>query len=370
MSPKVLSALLLVLLALPEPPAAAAPSYAVTPVAGKYSSAVALNNAGQIAINNHAPDVPYRSGYILGATMVEEVGTLGGTESAIRAMNNKGEAVGSSQTASGANHAFLYSGGRIQDLTVAYGLDSAAGINDRGDISGQVDQRAAVVRAGGTVDVFGPPGSSAGRVNNSGAVVGDHIIEGVGIHAFRYAKGEFTDLGTLGGTLSLASAVNDAGSVVGYSSIAVGQYHAFLYDDGVMTDLVPSTKNSMANDINNHGQIVGTMGERAFLYENGTMSDLNTLIAPDAGVVLVSALDINDRQQILASACDPTGTFCTTAVRLDPIPPIPEPGSIGMLLAGAVMLGMHGLGRGRLGQWCRHLSAMRPPGSAAAGMKR
>lgn len=367
MSPKVLSTLLVVLLTLSQPPAAAgAPGYAVTPVAGKFSSAVALNNVGQIAVNNLASDVPYRSGYIYGAAMVEEVGTLGGTESAIQAMNNKGEAVGHSQTASGANHAFLYSGGRIRDLTVAYGIDSAAGINDRGDIAGQAGERAAVLRADGTVDVFGPPGSGAGSVNKSGAVVGDYIIEDVGIHAFRYAKGEFSDLGTLGGTFSAPTAINDAGSVVGYSSIAVGQYHAFLYDDGVMADLAPSTRNSMANDINNHGQIVGTMDERAFLYANGTMTDLNTLIAPDAGVVLVSALDINDRQQILAYACDPSGTFCYNAVRLDPIPLIPEPSSIGMLLAGAVMLGMHGLARGRLGQWCRHLSATWPRVTTAA----
>lgn len=38
---------------------------------------------------------------------LEEVGTLGGTESAIHAMNNKEEAVGYSQTASGANHALV-----------------------------------------------------------------------------------------------------------------------------------------------------------------------------------------------------------------------------------------------------------------------
>jgi probable HAF family extracellular repeat protein len=323
------------------------PRYNVTTVAGKFSSAVALNDAGQIAVNNLASDVPYRSGDIKGGVMPEEVGTLGGTESAIRALNNRGEAVGSSSTADGANHAFLYWGGRIRDLTVAYGLDRATGINDRGDIVGQTDERAALVSAGGKLDVFGPPGSAAGAVNNRGDVVGHYIIEEVGIHAFRHAAGRFTDLGTIGGTFSTPTAINDAGVIVGDGSIAVGQDHAFLYDDGVIRDLTPLTRNSRANDINNLGQIVGSVDEHAFIYENGTLTDLDTLILPEAGVSLVSALAINDRGQILATACDATRTFCDSAVRLNPIPLIPEPSSFGMLLTGAALSGMHSLGRRR-----------------------
>ncbi len=336
---------LIVLLALPQLARAAAPAYTLTPVAGKYTSAVALNDAGQIAINNLASDVPYRIGSISGATMSESVGTLGGSESFIRGLNSHGEAVGSSQTASGANHAFLYSGGRIQDLTLAYGLSSAVDINDRGDIAGQAGERSAVLRSGGAVEVFGPPGSTAACVNGAGDVAGDFLIEGKGIHAFLYSEGRFMDLGTLGGSFSTATAVNDAGSIVGTGATGSGQSHAFLSNDGVMTDLGPSATSSVANGINNRGQIVGSIDGHAFLYAGGTMTDLNTLIAPDAGFLLVSALAINDRQQILANACDPSGTFCYSAVRLDPISPIPEPTAIRMLLAGALLLGMHGISR-------------------------
>ncbi len=46
-----------------------------------------------------------------------------------------------------------------------------------------------------------------------------------------------TDLGTLGGSNSLAYGVNLAGQVVGYSETAAGEQHAFLWTKGVMTDL-------------------------------------------------------------------------------------------------------------------------------------
>jgi probable HAF family extracellular repeat protein len=347
---------LIALLAWPHLAAQAAPIYAVTPVTGKFTSAVALNDAGQVAVNNHDSNVPFRTGFIIGGGMVESVGTLGGSESAIHGMNNKGEAVGDSQTASGLNHAFLYSGGRIQDLTVVFGIGSAADINDRGDIAGQAGDHGALVRAGGTVGVFGPAGTHAVAINNSGDVVGDYVLEGKGIHAFLYAENKFSDLGTLGGTFSTANSVNDAGTVVGNSSIAVGQDRAFVYSDGVMTELGSPTSASSANGINDLGQIVGTIDNRAFLYANGIMTDLNTLIEPEAGVLLVSALAINNRQQILANACDPSGTFCDSAVRLDPIPLIPEPSSIAMLLAGAVLLGVHRL----RGVYTARLGALRP----------
>src|SRR4051794_30777895 len=45
------------------------------------------------------------------------------------------------------------------------------------------------------------------------------------------------DLGTLGGTSSSAGAMNSSGQVVGQSSTAAGYNHAFLWQNGTMTDL-------------------------------------------------------------------------------------------------------------------------------------
>src|SRR5690242_12965143 len=46
------------------------------------------------------------------------------------------------------------------------------------------------------------------------------------------------DLGTLGGSFSLAGGMNEEGSVVGFSTVAGnGAVHAFLWRSGEMTDL-------------------------------------------------------------------------------------------------------------------------------------
>jgi probable HAF family extracellular repeat protein len=45
------------------------------------------------------------------------------------------------------------------------------------------------------------------------------------------------DLGLLGGSTGTASAINRRGQVVGASDIASGGQHAFLWQNGTMTDL-------------------------------------------------------------------------------------------------------------------------------------
>jgi uncharacterized membrane protein len=44
---------------------------------------------------------------------------------------------------------------------------------------------------------------------------------------------------------------------------------------------------------------------RAFLWENGVMKDLNTLVAPGSASVLTTAQDINERGEITGRAFDP-----------------------------------------------------------------
>lgn len=87
-----------------------------------------------------------------------------------------------------------------------------------------------------------------------------NITTSAKIHAGATHRFFITDLGTLGGTESLAYAVNDLGQVVGLSTTAGDlAEHSFLYSNGRMTDLYPLNSQSIETvgptGINNLGQI-------------------------------------------------------------------------------------------------------------------
>jgi probable HAF family extracellular repeat protein len=80
--------------------------------------------------------------------------------------------------------------------------------------------------------------------------------------AFKSSGGGLTSLGTLGGGASSASAVNANGAIVGWSSLPNGQTTAFLYKNGTMVDLASLVDYNQVNqitpaiDINANGWIL------------------------------------------------------------------------------------------------------------------
>jgi len=162
-------------------------------------------------------------------------------------------------------------------------------------------------------------------------------------HAFLYADGVMTDLGTMAGaSLSEATAINDQGQIAGHGWVQ-GSHHAFIYENGVMKDLgTLGGRRSFAYDINNHGQVVGNSNDPddndyfAYLYDGGVMIDLNTLIDPASGWTLHGANGINDRGQIAAYGC--RNGECG-ALLLD-LAAVPEPGSVALMLAGLGLIGL------------------------------
>jgi probable HAF family extracellular repeat protein len=106
---------------------------------------------------------------------------------------------------------------------------------------------------------------------------------------------------------SYPRAINDAGQVVGSSTYYVNTGYgaavvsrAFFYDGHAMTVLPVPGLQSWASDINDAGQIVGYAGGRAFLFENGTYTDLNALVPPGQPA-LTAAVAINNAGQIVSS---------------------------------------------------------------------
>ncbi len=261
------------------------------------------------------------------------LGTLGGSSSEGTAINSNAQVTGSSDTGTDV-HAFLYSGGVMQDLGTLGGVGKrdpsrpslstygshASGISANGQVTGTAltasSEPHAFLYGGGTmkdIGVLSGGTSSAGfDVNSNGDVTGQSHLGSGQTHAFLYTKGHMLDLGTLGGTRSQGISINDRGQVAGNSNVAGDMsLHAFLYADGVMRDLgTLGGPTSQAGAINNSGQVVGssTTGEtrgRAFIYTDGRMSDLNAFVDSGlGGAVLHNAVTIGDEGTIFAYGCD------------------------------------------------------------------
>jgi probable HAF family extracellular repeat protein len=349
--------------------ASADPRYAVTIVGGAGSHAVDLNNLGQVA--GWASTGSATRGFVYTNGVLTDIGTFGGADSWASSINDLGQVVGNATDASGAFRGFLYSSGAMTPLAGGAGMQAYA-INNGGTIAGSMTvsmgddtyQHAFTLSGARLTDLGTLPYGDASRafaINSSGDVVGAAASTMSGApnwpeDPFVYHNGVMTGLGNLGGPWGAALSVNDRGQVVGYlgadalsNSEDLYPRIAFLYENGQMhmlESLVPD-RSSIASDINNLGQVVGSAGEGpdggfAFLYENGRMTDLNALIDPASGWTIQGAAAINDQQQIAANAC--RAGVCQ-AVRLDLVAAVPEPPVVALLAAGLAL----GLARGTSG---------------------
>jgi probable HAF family extracellular repeat protein len=261
---------------------------------------------------------------------VFDLGTLGGNSARPSDLNDRGQVVGTSSVASGANHAFLWDESGMHDLgTLGHAGSDAARINEAGTIAGTVWTEArqswdgAAERA---ADLFGSrigaiwknglgmvldstqamPPVFVRAMNGVGDVAWTHVDRTDGPFGWLWQNGNWQRLYHDWWT-SYPTAMNDRGDVVGESG-----GHAVLWTDGSMRDLgglAPSY--SAAMDINEGRQVVGSSKDNAGVYhfvlwEGDTIHDLGP--APVRDYQPPPSVVINERGQIAGSA-DGTAYF-------------------------------------------------------------
>jgi len=364
-------------------PAAAASLYSITDLSSlnptatgfdAYSSAYGINNSGQVVGESIVPSTNvFRSNAFRTAPnsaiapVTDNLGTLGGNSSTAYDINDSGQVVGeSNKTIYGSNsRAFLWnSTSGMQDLGTLGGLSSVAyGINNSGQVVGSSETaisnseqvvgefRAFLWDSTTGMQDLGTLGgfeSSAYDINDSGQVVGTAGTIDGDTHAFLYnGRGVLQDLGTLGGSSSVAYGINNSGQVVGTAETGAtytlgdpkggenGRVtHAFLYTgSGSLQDLgTLGGPNSIAYDINDFGQVVGiadsaSESDLPFLYTDGKMTELNSLIPADSGWYIGDVRGINNSVQIVGTGTiqDPSLSYPVHAFLLTPVP---EPSSV------------------------------------------
>ena len=289
-----------------------AQSYTMTEIS---ISPTAINNTGQIGGQgaNGDPSILNSS-----ATLTD-LGNFGSSCDVYGcrayAINSLGDAVGlTGDGTAGGYKPYLFSNGALTRLTP----DNAnpLGINTAGTIVGYLQNSLGsdgfVIKNGVLTDL----GSGhAGGINTSGQIAGDSVnpSNNVDEATVWQANGTPTFLGVLGtGFESRAFAINDAGQVAGnsYTGDAKNSLHAFLFSNGTMTDI--DTLNSQASwafGINKNGTVVGmvadqpnSMAYHAFVFMGGSMMDLNTLIPAGSGLTLYQANGVNDSGEIVGFA--------------------------------------------------------------------
>ncbi len=145
----------------------------------------------------------------------------------------------------------------------------------------------------------------------------------------------------------ILSSINDSGVIVGWTNQTIAGsvvQHARIwsshYDSLSLCD-------GTALAINNRNQVVGSTGERAFIWESATGSvELQGLVAEPCGLTLAFAVGINDNGWIIGSATDSAGIWHGFVLQ-----PVPEPATLPILLSG--LAGLAGPVRRRLKADCR-----------------
>lgn len=219
--------------------------------------------------------------------------------------------------------AWLWVDGQRQDITLGggyYVADTVNDLNDAGQATGRTHSYLGYRFQEGRMDVLQQlPGYLACTgygINAQGDVVGEHYHGDVrvGSRGFAWFDGVAAVLDMPGVFSHAARAVNDARQVCGRLQRSPDEpVRAFVWQAGVTTDLGAlggDASMSEALALNNAGLIVGHSSlprlrdrrhvKRAVVWHGGVLHRLDSLLEESsAGWALISAVDVNDRGQIV-----------------------------------------------------------------------
>lgn len=324
---------------------ASAQSYQITainPLSGDETSiAMGINNAGTIAGTSFDANGDSHAFMLQGSTQ-SALTTLGGTSSEANSISNTGQIGGSSALSSGLTHACCWISGTPTDVdpTNVYGPSRGSAINSLGALAGYyqtsqnlpqgfiynsagitaIDYPAATETqviglndAGAVVGTFtgasavnafvqngstyqllpNASGGSSGQANavNLGGIEAGWVTNSSNDEqAAIWQNGTLTLIGDLGGGYGEATSINDFGQVVGASNIAASVYNyaSSQYYTPTNNGLESAGSVAALNDSLSH----------AFIYQKGTMTDLNTYLPQKSDWTLQRATGINDAGQI------------------------------------------------------------------------
>jgi probable HAF family extracellular repeat protein len=339
--------------------AVAQTSYKVTDLGRGESEneacAMSVNDKGWTEImtwnGNPAQNVNYIQATLLsGRALISaggfklDLGTLGGQNSWMNwgEINDFGQIVGLSETAvpdpNGEDicgfgthltcRPFLWQDFHMSALPTLGGNNGeASAINIRGQIVGMAED--------GTVDSSCSPGTTNNRtqlpvlwengrahalpmpvgdpdgfaywINAHGQAVGNTGNCNGATHAVSWENDTVTELNDLG-MGAIAYGNNNRGQIVGsvFDSPGGATRYAALWENGELTNLhtLPGDLSAIATGINDRGQVVGSTWDsnfnwsHAFLYQDGVMTDLNTLFLKGTNLHATMANKINERGQI------------------------------------------------------------------------
>ena len=327
------------------PPASAGPRYKPAIITGVsyndlFNSYVTdLNDAGQYTLRQYyppaAPPYTWHAALIDGGGLADIHSLAGYMQSYARGLNSRGTVAGEAYVGaeymSGPRDAYVrpYGGSMITMPQLGYGAGAFA-VNDSDSVAGYAftDAEGNIPKAvvwsneagwiGRWLDL--PDGKTASRAFAINGPAGSpaHTLgsawAGTDLTTSRYVVWNYD--GTVNAILPAdfyAVAINDSGRVLDY------------YGSTWSAGTVAATGLSQARSINNSGQVVGTLNGQGAIWQDGTITLLNSLLAGGSSVSIIDGYQINDRGVIIASGCEP-GTTCGNeyhAYLLTPTWPIP-----------------------------------------------